>query len=235
MKEKCTAIVLAAGSGKRMGTRVQKQFLDIGGKPVLYYSLKCFQDSAIIDEVILVTGEKEIEYCQANIVQKYNFTKIRKVVAGGEERYDSVYEGLKNCENCKYVFIHDGARPFVDEEMLQRALETVKTCGACVAAVPSKDTVKIVDEDEVIADTPDRSKVWIVQTPQVFDYALVRRAYDKMMKCAHSQVTDDAMAVELMEHWPVKVTKGSYYNFKITTPEDMLLAEVYVRKSERKN
>ena len=114
MKEKCTAIVLAAGSGKRMGTRIQKQYLDICGYPVLYYALKCFQDSPLIDEIILVAGERDIEYCRSDIVGKYHFTKIKKIVAGGKERYDSVYVGLKNCQDCDYVFIHDGARPFVE-------------------------------------------------------------------------------------------------------------------------
>lgn len=229
MKEICTAIVLAAGSGKRMGTRIQKQYLDICGYPVLYYALKCFQDSPLIDEIILVAGERDIEYCRSDIVGKYHFTKIKKIVAGGKERYDSVYVGLKNCQDCDYVFIHDGARPFVEEEILQQALQTVQACGACVAAVPSKDTVKIVNEEGLIVDTPDRSKVWIVQTPQVFEYALIRRAYDKLMNGPHAQVTDDAMAVELMENHPVKVTKGSYYNIKITTPEDMMLAKAYVQ------
>ena len=138
MKGKCTAIVLAAGSGKRMGTRIQKQYLDICGYPVLYYALKCFQDSPLIDEIILVAGERDIEYCRSDIVGKYHFTKIKKIVAGGKERYDSVYVGLKNCQDCDYVFIHDGARPFVEEEILQQALQTVQACGACVAAVPSK-------------------------------------------------------------------------------------------------
>ncbi len=232
MKEKCTAIVLAAGSGKRMGTQVRKQYLDIWGKPVLYYSLKCFEDSRVIDEVILVTGAGEIEYCRDEIVKKYNFTKVCRIVAGGDERYDSVYAGLKNCEDCDYVFIHDGARPFVDEEMIEEALLTVRQCGACVAAVPSKDTVKIVEKDGVIAQTPQRSKVWIVQTPQVFAYPLIRSAYDKMMNLPHDHVTDDAMAVEWMERHPVKVTKGSYYNIKITTPEDMKLAEIFVQEKK---
>ncbi|MGI6010817.1 MAG: 2-C-methyl-D-erythritol 4-phosphate cytidylyltransferase [Ruminococcus sp.] len=234
MREKCTAIVLAAGKGKRMGTRVQKQYLEVCGKPVLYYTLKCFQESPVIDEVILVTGKEEIEYCREKIVKNYHFTKVSGIVAGGDQRYDSVYEGLKICQNCNYVFIHDGARPFVDEEILEEALAAVREYGACVAAVPSKDTVKIVNDDGIISDTPDRNKVWIVQTPQVFSYELIRGAYDKMMKLPHSHVTDDAMVVEWMEKRPVKVTKGSYYNIKITTPEDMQLAEIFVRQKAGK-
>lgn len=232
MKEKCTAVVLAAGSGRRMGTTKQKQYLDICGYPVLYYSLKCFQDSPLIDEIILVTGEKDIEYCRSDIAGKYHFTKIKKIVAGGKERYDSVYEGLKNCEDCDYVFIHDGARPFVDEKILREVFEKVKVCGACVAAVPSKDTVKLVNQEGVITETPDRDCVWIIQTPQVFSYQLVKEAYDRLMQEPHVHVTDDAMVVETMKQWPVQVAAGSYYNIKITTPEDLLLAETFIREKK---
>ena len=228
-KKHCTAIVLAAGQGKRMGTSVQKQYIELDRHPLIYYTLQTFEDSRVIDDIVLVVGPGQEDYVYQEIVRKYYFTKIKAIVPGGKERYDSVYVGLKNCEDCDYVFIHDGARPFVEEEILQQALQTVQTCGACVAAVPSKDTVKIVNEEGLIVDTPDRSKVWIVQTPQVFEYALIRRAYDKLMNGPHAQVTDDAMAVELMENHPVKVTKGSYYNIKITTPEDMMLAKAYVQ------
>lgn len=229
-KEKCTAIVLAAGSGKRMGIKTQKLYLNIKGKPVLYYALKCFENSAVIDEIILVTSQAELEYCQREFADQYHFSKIAKIVIGGKERFHSVYEGLKACRDCDYVFIHDGARPFVDEQMLERLFEEVKQSHACVAAMPSKDTVKIVGDDKTVIETPDRKYVWNVQTPQVFVHELVYRAHEKLVEQEGLNATDDAMAVEMMEHHPIKVVEGSYYNIKITTPEDMVLAESYAEK-----
>ena len=126
MEEKCTAIVLAAGQGKRMGSKIQKQFLEIQGKPVLYYSLACFEASPLIQEIILVTGKDCIEYCRKEIVEKYNFKKVGKITAGGKERYDSVYAGLLACKDADYVLIHDGARPFIDTQILERAFQAVK-------------------------------------------------------------------------------------------------------------
>ena len=131
-KAYCTAIVLAAGQGKRMGTKVHKQYLLLAGKPVLYYSLKAFQESSIIDEVILVTGKDEEKYCKEQIVDTFGFTKVTHIIEGGAERYDSVWNGLKVSKNEGYVFIHDGARPFVDEPMLQRVFEAVQKEKACV-------------------------------------------------------------------------------------------------------
>ena len=130
-KEYCTAIVLAAGSGRRMGTKVHKQYLLMGGKPVLYYPIKAFQESELIDEIILVTGTGEEDYCRENIVDKYAFTKVRKIIAGGSERYASVWNGLQETDEDGYVFIHDGARPFVDQEMIRRAYECVREYKAC--------------------------------------------------------------------------------------------------------
>ena len=154
----CTAIVLSAGSGKRMGTKVHKQYLLMGGKPVIYYSLRAFEDSGWIDEIILVCGAGEEAYCRKEIVERYGFSKVKKIIPGGTQRYDSVWNGLKETKD-GYVYIHDGARPFVDEEIIRRAYECVSECQACVAGMPSKDTVKIADSDNVVAQTPDRSSV----------------------------------------------------------------------------
>ena len=156
MSERNTAIVLAAGQGKRMHSKVQKQFLEIQGYPVLYYSLRCFQESPLIQDIILVTGEESISYCKEEIVQKYGFTKVSAVIPGGKERYDSVYAGLCECRDCEYVLIHDGARPFVTEEILKRGLQKVKETGACVIGMPSKDTVKLSDEEGYVKETPNR-------------------------------------------------------------------------------
>ena len=156
-KKHCTAIVLSAGQGKRMGASVQKQYIELEGKPVIYYTIKAFQDSEIIDDIVLVVGEGQISYVKEEIVDCYGFTKVRTIVEGGKERYDSVWAGLQSIENEDgYAFIHDGARLFVDDAILHRGYETVEAFGACVAGMPSKDTVKIVDEDTFASETPNR-------------------------------------------------------------------------------
>ena len=228
---KNTAIVLAAGQGKRMHTKIQKQFLEIRGYPVLYYSLRCFQESPLIEDIILVTGEDSVFYCQKEIVEKYGFTKVAKVIPGGKERYDSVYQGLFACENSDYVLIHDGARPFITEEILERGLEGAKETGACAVGMPSKDTVKIADESGFIAETPDRSRVWLIQTPQIFQYKLIRNAHESIRARDMSNVTDDAMVVEQETGVKVCLAEGSYQNIKITTPEDLEIAEMFLRNS----
>ena len=226
---RCTAIVLAAGQGKRMHSKIQKQFLEIGGKPILYYSMECFQKSPLIQDIILVTGEDMISYCQSEIVEKYGFTKVCKVTAGGKERYDSVYAGLLCCQDTDYVCIHDGARPFVTEEMIQRGYEAVKRTNACIMGMPSKDTVKLADPSGYIKETPDRKIVWNIQTPQIFSYDLIRGAYESIRKKDMSNVTDDAMVVEQETGTKILLVEGSYQNIKITTPEDLAVAEAFLR------
>ena len=228
MSERNTAIVLAAGQGKRMHSKVQKQFLEIQGYPVLYYSLRCFQESSLIQDIILVTGEESISYCKEEIVQKYGFTKVSAVIPGGKERYDSVYAGLCECRDCEYVLIHDGARPFVTEEILKRGLQKVKETGACVIGMPSKDTVKLSDEEGYVKETPNRKCVWTIQTPQIFLYSLIREAHDSIRQKDMSKITDDAMVVEQETGAKVALAEGSYQNIKITTPEDMKTAEAFL-------
>ena len=226
---RCTAIVLAAGQGKRMHSKIQKQFLEIGGKPVLYYSLRCFQESPLIQDIILVTGEDALSYCKEEIVKKYGFTKVSNVIAGGKERYDSVYAGLCECRDCEYVLIHDGARPFVTEEILKRGLQKVKETGACVIGMPSKDTVKLSDEEGYVKETPNRKCVWTIQTPQIFSYSLIREAHDSIRQKDMSKITDDAMVVEQETGAKVALAEGSYQNIKITTPEDLDIAEAFLK------
>lgn len=228
---KCTAIVLAGGQGKRMQSKTQKQYLDILGHPVLFYSLKCFQDCSWIQNIVLVSSEAE--FCQREIIEKYQFTKVTKIVPGGKERYHSVFNGLKVCRDTDYVFIHDGARPFVDCEMLKRGLECVKIHGACAAGVPSKDTVKIIREDGSVLETPDRKYVWNIQTPQVFSYELVYGAYEKALSGECAGITDDAMVVEKYGMQKVYLYEGAYENIKITTPEDLIVAEAFVKKNKK--
>lgn len=231
-KKYCTAVVLAAGSGRRMGTKVHKQYLLLDGKPVLYYSLKTFQESELIERIILVSGRGEEDWCRKNIVEKYALTKVTDVVSGGKERYDSVWNGLQRAGREGYVYIHDGARPFVDKEMIRRAYECVIREKACVAGMPVKDTIKVVDEEEFVTDTPDGSSLWMVQTPQVFESELITDAYSMLKSSPSETVTDDAMVVERMMGLPVKMFRGSYENIKITTPEDMDIAEVFLKKKK---
>lgn len=226
---KTVAIVLAAGRGKRMQSDVAKQYLLIKGKPVLFYSLKAFEDS-VVDEIILVTAESEITYCKEEIVEKYNFNKVSRIVAGGKERYHSVYNGLKACDDAQIVLIHDGARPFVNDEIIERNIAMVKEYGACVTGMPVKDTIKIADESGFVKETPRRDLIWAVQTPQTFQYPLIKNAYDTFLNkeeahCKQYNVTDDAMVAEIFGGLKVKLVEGSYNNVKITTPEDMVLAE----------
>ncbi len=228
MEERNTAVVLAAGRGSRMNSDIQKQYLLIKGRPVLYYSLAQFQQCPFIDEVVLVTGREEIDYCRKEIVQKYGFTKVQKIVAGGKERYHSVYEGLKAAGTCNYVYIHDGARPFLSREILERAHDGVRQYGACVAAMPVKDTIKISDAQGFADYTPPREQVWAVQTPQVFEYRLITEAYAELMEREEPAVTDDAMVLETVTGQKAKLVWGSYENIKITTPEDLKIAEIFL-------
>jgi 2-C-methyl-D-erythritol 4-phosphate cytidylyltransferase len=235
-RKRCTAIVLAAGQGRRMGSKIQKQFLELKGNPVLYYSLAAFQDSPLIDSMILVTGAAEIPYVQTEIVEKYGFSKVRAVIEGGTERYASVWKGLQALEDGMteeekdgYVFIHDGVRPFIHEEILSRAFDAVEKYHACVVGMPSKDTVKLADKEGFVAMTPARSLVWSIQTPQVFDFRLAYRAYAELAESGRTDVTDDAMIVEAFTDTRVRLVEGSYENIKITTPEDLKIAEAFLQ------
>lgn len=227
-KKHHAAIVLAAGKGSRMKSNVPKQYLSLEGKPVLYYALRAFEES-FIDEIVLVTGAGEEVYCQNEIVKKYGFQKVTRVIAGGKERYDSVYRGLCALKGADYVYIHDGARPFVDQDILARAKENVEKYQACAAGMPSKDTIKIINKEGFVEETPQRKSVWTIQTPQVFSYPLIYHAYEKMYQDMPTiQITDDAMVVETMLQMPVKLYEGSYNNIKITTPEDLSVAKAFL-------
>lgn len=231
---KTAAIVLAGGSGSRMKSSVKKQYMLIGQKPVLYYSLRVFQSSDIIDEIVLVCGAEEIENCRKEITQRYGFTKVKKIVAGGKERYHSVYEGLKAVPDCDYVMIHDGARPFVDEDMLERIWKELPKVRACTVGMMVKDTIKMSDEQGYISETLPREKLWSIQTPQAFEYRFIREIHDQVANGAQlsQKITDDAMLAEYIGKIKVKLIEGSYQNIKITTPEDILFAEAILRQKE---
>jgi 2-C-methyl-D-erythritol 4-phosphate cytidylyltransferase len=241
-KKRCTAILLAAGSGRRMQSDVAKQYMLLQGKPLLWYALNAIEESSIIDDCILVTGAEDILYVETNIVEQYHFHKVDRVIAGGKERYDSVYNALEAIAHGAlavgntdgYVFIHDAARPFLTEEIIERCFRAVVQTHACVAGMPVKDTIKLADAEGYAASTPDRSLVWQVQTPQVFDTALITDAYNRLrhseaeLQAQGIKITDDAMVVETLLHHPVKLVQGSYQNIKITTPEDLAVAEAFL-------
>lgn len=228
---KITAIVLAAGSGSRMKNKTKKQFMEIKGKPVIWYSLFEFEKSRV-DEIILVTGKEDIDYCKKEIVEKYNLKKIKNVVAGGSERYESVYNGLKEVTG-NIVLIHDGARPLINNEIIERSIEGTIKSDACVVGVPVKDTIKRADKEGYIIDTPNRSELWITQTPQSFKTDLVKMAYKKMKEELEKgnttlNITDDAMVVEEFTTNQVRFVQGDYKNIKVTTPEDIDIAELFI-------
>lgn len=228
---KTAAIVLSAGKGTRMNSAVAKQYMTLLDKPVLYYSLKAFEDS-LVDEVIAVTGKDDIDFVKTEIVDKYGFTKVKSVVAGGEYRFSSVYNGLGAVLSADYVFIHDGARPMLTASMIERLCAEVVEKKAVVAACHVKDTVKVADDTGRVLNTPDRSSLWQVQTPQVFEHKLVKNAYDILMRSGDLSATDDAMVVEAYGNVPVYLVDTGYSNIKITTPEDMKLAEVLLLSTE---
>lgn len=233
-EEKHTAIIAAAGRGNRMNSDIPKQFLELCGKPVLYYSLKAFEES-FVDEIVLVTSEADTGYCREQIVERYGFTKVSKIIQGGAERYESVYKGLIAAEDADYVYIHDGARPFVTAQIINDARKYAEKYGACAAGMPVKDTIKIVDAGGLVTETPPRRCVWQVQTPQAFSYDVIREAYDLLMRGGMDcTITDDTQVVEEMFDRPIKLFFASYENIKITTPEDMMIAESLMKQRKIK-
>lgn len=234
-KDKTTGVILAAGQGKRMNTPVAKQFLILEDKPVLYYSLKAFEDSSV-DEIILVCGKDQVEYCKDNIVKLYGFTKVSQVIEGGDERYDSVYRALQTIDRTNYVIIHDGARPFASSALINQLIDVVRECKACIVATPVKDTIKVVDNKCFIKDTPNRSLLWSAQTPQAFEYSSIKRAYELLFQEdteIKKKITDDAMVCEMYCKLPIKIVEGNYGNIKITTGEDLVLAKVFLNNQKK--
>lgn len=237
-----------------MNSQIPKQYLEIDEKPIIYYTIKAFSKKCI-DEIILVTGKDDIEYVKKDIVDKYNLQKVTKIVAGGANRYDSVYEGLKAIEieyNKKdtpkkqqiYVHIHDGARPCITEEEITNITNSVEQYKACALGVKVKDTIKIVNANQNVIQTPNRETLWAIHTPQSFEYSTILSAYTKMyesMNLATTKdtatlenqqqlnITDDAMVLEHFSTQQLKLIQGNYTNIKITTPEDLQIAKIYLQ------
>lgn len=217
-----SAIVLAGGRGKRMNYHKSKQFIEIKGKPVLVYTLEKFIYNKSIDEVILVLPEDEVDYCKKEVLQKYSL-KVDRIVIGGKERQDSVFNALEAMEKANIVLIHDGARPFISEKIIEEGIKYANIYGAAAPGVTPKDTIKVKNEDNISVDTPDRNTLVAVQTPQCFKYDEIYQCHRKI-KEENAIVTDDTSVVERYGH-KVYLYEGDYTNIKITTPEDLILAE----------
>lgn len=217
-----SAIILAGGKGKRMCAKVSKQYIELRGKPILYYTLKRFVDCSQIDKIILVLPKDEIDYCKNEILNKYSL-KVDMIVEGGEERQDSVFNALECIENCEIVLIHDGARPFTSERIINDGIKYAKLYGAAAPGVIPKDTIKVINEEKFSVSTPDRNTLRAIQTPQVFKFNLIKECHNKIKK-NNISVTDDTMVVDMYNN-EVYLYEGEYTNIKVTTPEDLILAE----------
>ena len=226
------AVVPAGGTGTRMGGTVPKQFLELNGKPILYYTLKTLQDCGIISELILVVPEKEYDNACTDWLGKPEI--VTKVVVGGKKRQDSVYNGF--CElsqKTEIVLVHDGVRPFLSHQMIQKSVDAAREYGAAITAIPVNDTIKRVDDSGLVSQTVDREGLWRVQTPQVFRYELLQEAFKK----ANSEKfygTDEGTLIEHLGK-PVKVVEGSEQNIKITRPEDLRLSEIFISNTFPEN
>ena len=219
-----SAIILAGGKGKRMNSSISKQFIEIKGMPIIYYTIKKFNDNKKIDNIVVVLSQEEIEYFKENILKKYDL-KVDKIVIGGAERQDSVYNGLKSLENTEtdIVLIHDGARPFISDRIIEDGIKYASIYGACAPGVMPKDTIKIKEKNNFSIDTPNRETLVAIQTPQVFKFREILECHKKV-KMDKVVVTDDTMVVERYGT-KVYLYDGEYTNIKVTTPEDLILGE----------
>lgn len=225
------AIILAAGSGKRMKSKTPKQFMELGGIPLFLHSVRQF--AAVADEIVLVTGEESAAYCREILEHERLPVKVT-VTVGGKERYHSSISGLKAAGEWEYVMIHDAARACISEAVIRASLESARRYGSGVAAVPAKDTIKAADPEGFVTETLERSRLRVIQTPQSFRTDLIRRAYKKMIESEAdcSLVTDDAMVLETYGNERVHLSEGSYENIKVTTPEDLLLAGAILQQRD---
>jgi len=226
-QKKVSVIVPAAGSGKRIAkhndTKTKKQFLKLEGQPILIYPLQVLDKCELIDEIILVIPEELYNYTKETILSRYPIKKLKNIVLGGKERQDSVYNGLQQVsEDTHWVMVHDGVRPFINENLLYRLLKGLENYQAAILAVPAKDTIKIVI-NQIVKDTPSRDSLWLIQTPQIFNYKILHNAYNKASQ-ENYYGTDDASLVERLGI-EIKVVKGDYNNIKITTPDDLIYAK----------
>ena len=221
--QKVGAVIAAAGESQRMGG-VDKMFALLGGKPLLVRVIDTFEKCQLVDQIVVVVTKENLEKCQ-QLVTEQGWSKVAKVCPGGRLRQDSVAAGLKLLDRCHWVIIHDGARPLVTTDLIDRGLEAARETGAAVAAIPVTDTIKLAGDNMMVMGTPPRCNLWAVQTPQVFRFDIIAKAYQQ----AETEVTDDAALVERLGY-KVKLYMGAYDNIKVTTPDDLVLAEVLWQK-----
>jgi len=221
---KVGAVIVAAGRSARMGG-VDKTFAPILGVPLVAHTLDRFESFPQVDEIALVLAEASLDRGR-ELVQQRGYRKVAHVCAGGQRRQDSVRNGLELLASCDWVLVHDGARPCFDEAMLQRGLDAAAEYGSAVAGMPVKDTIKLVSSDRMVSETPDRSLLWAAQTPQVFRYDLLLEAHRNWTE----DVTDDSAMMEALGH-PVKMFLGAYENLKVTTADDLIVAEAFLKAS----
>ncbi|WP_058991526.1 2-C-methyl-D-erythritol 4-phosphate cytidylyltransferase [Sarcina ventriculi] len=222
---KTIAIILAGGKGKRMGANISKQFIEINGKPIIYYTIKSFELCEGIDEIVLVLPKDEISYFKNNIMNKFDFN-ISSIIEGGKERQDSVYNALKSIQDCEVVLIHDGARPFVSKKIIEDGIKKAKEYGAAAPGVVPKDTIKIRDNNGFSIKTLKRDELVAIQTPQCFDFNIIKKCHEEIKK-KNIQVTDDTMVVEMFGN-KVLIYDGDYKNIKITTKEDLIICNEFL-------
>lgn len=216
------AIIVCSGVGKRMESNIPKQFIEIDKKPIVAYTLDKFENCEKITDIIVVTNKNYISFFENDIIKKYNYKKVKKVVEGGKERLNSVYEGIKCIQSVNdddIILIHDGVRPFIEEASILKIIEETKKYDATVLGVKVKDTIKVCF-DNIIQNTPNRDSLWIAQTPQCFKYKIIKKCYDNVIN-TNTFFTDDASVVEY-NGYKVKMVEGTYSNIKITTKEDLL-------------
>ena len=225
-QQKVAAIIVAAGESQRM-EGIDKVFALLGGKPLLTRATQAFQESPLVDQIVVVVSGENREKCQ-HLVAGEEWSKVSDVCLGGRRRQDSVAAGLKQLDPCDWVIVHDGARPFVTVDLVNRGLEAAEKTGAAVAAIPVTDTIKVAGNDMIVQGTPSRQNLWAVQTPQVFRFDIITEAY----RHAKGDVTDDASLVEQIGY-KVKLYMGSHTNIKVTTPDDLALAELLWQKHEQ--
>ncbi len=229
---KTVAVIPAGGFGKRLGADIAKQYLSLNSVPVLVHTLHVFQKSDVVDDIVLVVPKDDLVYVRKQIIEKYGLTKILAVVAGGSERQDSVRHGLETiAKPCDVVIVHDGVRPFVTETMIAQVVKAAAEEGAASIGVPAKDTIKETTSENIVTTTLPRLHLWQTQTPQAFQYNLLSRAYAEVEK-DHYYGTDDASLVERIGV-KVRMIAGSYANIKITTAEDMIVAEALIKEETK--
>lgn len=226
-------IIVAAGKSRRMNSTVSKQFIFIGGKPILAYTIDAFEKSSLIDKIVLVINEAEIEKCKKIIVNKYNYKKLMKIVPGGKERQNSVFNGLKVLPSeTNLVAIHDGARFLITPDIIDRAVRDAYDSNGVIVAMPIQDTIKETNSNKIISKTFNRDRLWAAQTPQVFPYSIIMKAHEKARE-DNFLGTDDASLVERLGY-EVDIVRGSVENIKITTNFDLILAEIILNKRKIK-